>query len=199
MGQAGHVPGPIHAIFIDRQGKTGLPSVLRMPGKANCTLRATHRFRVGRIIVPVLLLCAASLFARPPRNQKHELRHEIDQLEEAWRTALLKGDTATLSSLMADDYMAITPSGMLQTKEESLAIIRAGKFHIATLDFFDRKVRFYSGTAVVTSLANVQATTPEGNLSGGYRYTRVYVRDAQGAWKIVSFEASRIIQPGEHK
>jgi ketosteroid isomerase-like protein len=172
-----------------------------MPGKEICTLRATHRFRVGRTIVPVLLLllCATSLFARPPRNQKHELRHEIDQLEEAWRTALLKGDTTTLSSLMADDYMAITPSGTLQTKEESLASLRAGKFHIATLEFFDRKVRFYSGTAVVTSLANVQATTPEGNLSGAYRYTRVYVRDAQGAWKIVSFEANRITQPGEHK
>jgi ketosteroid isomerase-like protein len=153
------------------------------------------------MVVPALLLslCAASLFARPPRNPKHELRHEIDQLEEAWRTALLKGDTTTLNSLMADDYMAITPTGTLQTKEESLASLRAGKFHVANLDFSDRKVRFYGDTAVVTSLASVQANTPEGNLSGAYRYTRVYVRDAQGSWKIVSFEANRITRPGEHR
>jgi ketosteroid isomerase-like protein len=51
----------------------------------------------------------------------------------------------------------------------------------------------------VTSLAEVQGTTAEGDISGSYRYTRVYVRDAQGEWKIVSFEASRIRDPGEHK
>lgn len=191
----------IYAIIIDRRGKTGLPSVLRMPGKAICTLNAAPRFRVGGIIVPALLLslCATALFARPPRNPKHEFRHEIDQLEDRWRTALLKGDTTTMSSLLSDDYMAITPTGTLQTKEESLASLRAGKFHVTSLDFADRKVRFYGDTALVTSLATVQATTPEGNLSGAYRYTRVYVRDAQGSWKVVSFEANRITQPGDHK
>ncbi|MGP8251464.1 MAG: nuclear transport factor 2 family protein [Terracidiphilus sp.] len=172
-----------------------------MPGKAICTQNAAPRFRVGRLIVPALLLslCATPLFARLPRVQKHELRHEIDQLEETWRTAIVKGDTNTIGSLLADDYMAITPSGTLQTKEESLASIRSGGVHITSLNFSDRKVRFYGDTAVVTSLADVQATTPNGNLSGAYRYTRVYVRDAQGAWKIVSFEASRITEPGEHK
>jgi len=51
----------------------------------------------------------------------------------------------------------------------------------------------------VTSLAAVQATTPDGDLTGSYRYTRVYVRDAAGNWKIVSFEASKIREPSEHK
>jgi ketosteroid isomerase-like protein len=45
----------------------------------------------------------------------------------------------------------------------------------------------------------VKGTTPQGAVSGAYRYTRVYVRDAQGAWKIVSFEASRITDPTQHK
>ena len=137
------------------------------------------------------------MFAGLPRAQKHEFRHEIDQLEDTWRTAILKGDTNTIGPLLADDYMAITPSGTLQTKEESLASIRSGSYHFSSLDISDRKVRFYGDTAVVTSLADVQATTPGGNVKGAYRYTRVYVRDAQGAWKIVSFEASRITQPAE--
>jgi ketosteroid isomerase-like protein len=45
----------------------------------------------------------------------------------------------------------------------------------------------------------VNATTPDGNISGNYRYTRVYARDASGNWKIVSFEASKIREPFEHK
>ena len=201
LGKAGQMPSLLHGILIDPRGKTGLPSDLHMPRNAICALSAAPRSMAGRLIVPALLvsLFAAPLFAGLPRAQKHEFRHEIDQLEEAWRTAIMKGDTNTLGSLLADDYMAITPTGTLETKDETLANLRAGSFHVATLDVSDRKVRIYGDTAVVTSVADVQATTPNGNLSGAYRYTRVYVRDVQGTWKIVSFEASRITEPDQHK
>jgi ketosteroid isomerase-like protein len=135
--------------------------------------------------------------ARMPRAQKHERRHEIDHLEDAWRDAVLKDDTAAMSSLLADDYMAITPTGTLQTKEEAIANLH--RAHIVTLDITDRKVRFYGSTALVTSTADVQATGPDGNLSGSYRYTRVYVEGPPGVWKIVSFEANRILGSGSHK
>jgi ketosteroid isomerase-like protein len=152
------------------------------------------------IAVLVLAVCAApvALNAGMPKGQKHESRHEIDQLEETWRDAILKSNTAVMESLLADDYMAITASGMLQTKEQTLASLRAGHVHFTTLDISDRKVRFYGTTALVTSVASVQGTTSDGEVSGSYRYTRVYVRDVQGAWKIVSFEVSKIREPGEH-
>jgi ketosteroid isomerase-like protein len=60
-------------------------------------------------------------------------------------------------------------------------------------------VRFYGTTALVTSQADLSGTNAGEDISGSYRYTRVYVRDAQGKWKIVSFEASRISQPPESK
>jgi ketosteroid isomerase-like protein len=132
-----------------------------------------------------------------PRAVKHESRHEIDQLEDAWREAVLKSNTSAMDSLLADDYMAITASGTLQTKDQALASLRAGVGHIVALDLSDRKVRFYGTTALVTSRAQVSGPTPESDLSGSYRYTRVYVRDVRGKWKIVSFEASRIREPGE--
>ena len=134
-----------------------------------------------------------------PRAQKHERRHEIDHLEEVWRNALLTDNTAAMNSLLADDYMAITPAGTLQTKEEALANLRSGRMHFTTLEITERKVRFYGTTALVTSTADVQGTTPDGDLSGSYRYTRVYVEGPPGVWKIVSFEANRILSPGEHK
>jgi ketosteroid isomerase-like protein len=132
-----------------------------------------------------------------PRAVKHESRHEIDQLEDDWRQAVLKSNTTAMDSLLADDYMAITASGTLQNKDQALANLRAGATHFVTLDLSDRKVRFYGTTALVTSRAQVTGATPEGDLTGSYRYTRVYVRDARGKWKIVSFEASRIREPGE--
>ncbi|MGD0732282.1 MAG: nuclear transport factor 2 family protein [Terracidiphilus sp.] len=132
-----------------------------------------------------------------PRAQKHESRHEIDQLEEAWRSAILRSNTAAMDPLLADDYMAITASGTVQNKEQALANLRSGRVHFTTLNVTDRKVRFYGTTALVTSQAEVQGTTGEGDISGSFRYTRVYVRDARGKWKIVSFEASKIREPGE--
>jgi ketosteroid isomerase-like protein len=134
-----------------------------------------------------------------PRAQRHEYRHEIDQMEEAWRTAMLRGNSAALAALLADDYTAITAQGAIQTREQAIANLHSGTLQITGLDISDRKVRIYGTTAVVTSLAVLTGGKHDLEVTGRYRYTRVYVRNPQGQWKIVSFEASRIQEPGEHK
>ena len=140
-------------------------------------------------------LTAAGLSLAP----KHEKRHSVEQVENEWRNAVLASDSKTMDSLLADDYIAITAAGTLQTRDETLANMRSGRYHFTSLILSDRKLRFYGSTAVVTSLATVQATTPDGPVSGNYRYTHVYVRNAQGDWKIVNFEASRVRPPGPHR
>jgi ketosteroid isomerase-like protein len=145
------------------------------------------------------LLCAAPLLSAMPRAERHETRHEIDHLEDDWRQAVLTKNVAALDALLADDYMAITARGMLQSKDETLTSLRNGVVRIKSIEFSDRKVRFYGTTALVTSRAEVTGTTGEGDISGSYRYTRVYVRDDKGAWRIVSFEASKIRAPDAHK
>lgn len=134
-----------------------------------------------------------------PRAQRHESRHEIDQLELSWQDAILHRNATVMDSLLADDYISITPNGTLQTKDQTLASLRSGSVKFASIEVSDRKVRFYGQTALVTSRAEVSGTTTEGDISGSYRYTRVYVRNERGQWKIVSFEASKIREPGAHK
>lgn len=133
------------------------------------------------------------------RAEKHETRHQIEGLEDTWRSAVLKGNISAMDALLADDYMAITPTGILQSKEQALASLRAGNVHFKTIDLSDRKIRLYGTTALVTSRAEVAGSGPDGDISGSYRYTRVYVRDPHGVWRIVSFEASKIKQPGDHR
>lgn len=150
------------------------------------------------------LALAVSASAAPqttgmPRAQRHESRHEIDQLEETWRDAILHRNATAMDSLLEDDYIAITPNGTLQSKDQTLANLRSGTVHINSIEFADRKVRFYGQTALVTSRAEVSGINADGDFSGSYRYTRVYVRDQQRKWKIVSFEASRIRVPDERK
>jgi ketosteroid isomerase-like protein len=173
-----------------------MPAAMSHPSKQIRPTRAR-----GLLAVTVLLALGAAAVAQQPglpKAQKHESRHEIDQLEDQWRQAVLKSNPASLQNLLAEDYLAITSSGTLQTKQQTLDSLRAGRMHFTQLDISDRKVRFYGTTALVTSVADVQGTAGEGDISGSYRYTHVYVRDAQRAWKIVSFEVSRIRESGEH-
>jgi len=155
------------------------------------------------LLVAGLLLALPATSAAPqngmPRSERHESRHEIDQLEEDWREATLRSNFSAMDSLLADDYMAITAAGTLLNKDQTLTNLRKGTTHFASLELSDRKVRFYGTTAVVTSIAKVDGVTAEGDLSGSYRYTRVYVRGPEGKWKIVSFEASRIRDTDDKK
>ena len=157
-----------------------------------------RRRAINRLIAAMLALtvCCSVGDAGQAKPKKLDSRHEIEQLEEAWRVATLKSDTNAMSALLADDYIAITASGTLQTKDEALANLRAHRIHIAYISLADRKLRFYGNTVLVTSLASVQGSTPDGDLTGSFRYTHVYVLNPQGQWKIVSFEASRIRPPG---
>jgi ketosteroid isomerase-like protein len=166
---------------------------------------ANPPFRIAITAACLILgtaLAASHASAAPqpvPRGQRHEFRREIDQKEEAWRSAMLQRNSIALEALLADDYTAITATGAIQTKEQALASLRSGAYQLSALTISDRKVRVYGSTAVVTSMAELSGTRDHQDMTGRYRYTRVYVRSPQGQWKIVSFEASRIQEPGEHK
>ena len=148
-------------------------------------------FALGLLLVS-LPVSAQTAHQENKRSQRHEYRREIDKLEEGWRLAVMKHDVPALDALLADDYIAIMGNGMILSKQQTLEGLRGGTLYFDTLKVSDRKVRFYGKTALVTSRAEVKGNAGDGDISGAYQYTRVYVRDARGNWKIVSFEASKI-------
>lgn len=115
-----------------------------------------------------------------------------------WREAQLNNNVAVMDRLLADDYVGISANGIIETKAEALALRRAGTLHITQLDLNDLKVRIYGDTAVVTSRAELAGTNGASDISGKYRYTRVYNK-RYGQWKIISFEASRIHDTNERE
>ncbi len=156
------------------------------------TAQRSRKFQHCTVLVVVMLLAAPGLMGALFHDAHHEWRNELFQMEDNWRNALLRGNANAMSEILAADYMAITSNGMLESREQTLAHMRSGVLHIRSLSISDRKVRFYGGTAVVTCRADVSGTTDEGDITGSYRYTHVWVRESKGPWKIVSFEANRI-------
>jgi ketosteroid isomerase-like protein len=147
---------------------------------------------VGRLALLVMFAFAAGGHAWSAVFPHHENAHkEIEGLEADWRQAQMTNNVSMVDRLLADDYLGISANGTLETKADELARRRSGSLKIEHLDLSDIKVRIYGDTAVVTSRADLVGKSGERDISGRFRYTRVY-SNRDGQWRIVSFEASRI-------
>lgn len=132
---------------------------------------------------------SAAFAGQPHRKQ---VREQITALEEQWRTATLNGDAATMDKLLSDDYVGISWTGQVNTKQMQLDRTRSHALAITSMQLSDIKVKVVESVAIVTSRAEVQGTTDGRTMDGSFRYTRVYQRLPSGVWKITNFEATRI-------
>jgi ketosteroid isomerase-like protein len=150
------------------------------------------------LVLSVMLVCmlaaprAGAVFPHHPGREVHK---EIEELENEWRTAQIDNDWKTMDRLLDEEYTGISTNGLIQTKEQAIAARRAGTLVLKKLSFSDVKVRVYAGgsAAVVTSKADVMGSNGGEDISGHYRYMRVYAKKL-GTWKIVNFIATPIDQ-----
>jgi ketosteroid isomerase-like protein len=152
--------------------------------------RVSHPVYAGALLLTLMLPLGAAQASLLPHGS-HQ-RKTIERLEERYRQAVLTDDVATMRRMLSDDYIGINPSGIIQTKRETLADWKNHVVVIQELTLSDVRVRVYGDTAVLTCRATVIGHDAEGSLNGEFRYTRVYHRERSGRWQIVSFEANRI-------
>jgi ketosteroid isomerase-like protein len=148
-------------------------------------------------ILSAMMLAAVPLqiHAQPlkaPHEHKHLEREQVEALEMQWRHAQLAEDVSTMDKLLSDDYLGITASGEVVTKNQQLDHMRTRRLVIDKLDISDLKIKLIGPIAIVTSLAQIDGTSDGAPLTGSFRYTRVYQRLPSGVWKITNFEATRI-------
>jgi ketosteroid isomerase-like protein len=158
-------------------------SVAVVAGLATCAILG------GIGIVPTAAVAVV------PHHKGHDLKLQVEQLEDQWRQAQLAGDVATMDKLLSDDYIGISMNGQVHTKAQQLERLRTRRVALTKLDLSEMKVKLIGSIAIVTSRAEVEGTSDGVSVRGIYRYTRVYQRLPSGAWKITSFEATRTPQP----
>jgi len=129
------------------------------------------------------------------RDSKHDAKHQVEALEEQWRTALITADIGTIDRLLSDDFVGISMTGQVNTKEQQLDRIRSRTLVLTRMDLSDRKVKLVGAVAIVTSLAEIEGTNEGQSMQGTFRYTRVYQRLPSGTWKTTNFEATRVPGP----
>jgi ketosteroid isomerase-like protein len=158
-------------------------------------------------VVVVVLATGASLavfsqvalasHALPLHEKKHDAKRQVEALEEEWRVAQLSGDVVEMDKLLSDDYIGISMTGQVSTKTQQLDRMRTHKLMITRLELGEMQVKLVGSIAIVTSRAEVEGTNDGTPVKGTFRYTRVYQRLPSGDWKITSFEATRVPEPGD--
>ncbi len=136
--------------------------------------------------------CAASASANVAHHKKHDLKMEVEGMEEQWRQAQIAGDVSAMDRLLSDDYVGISMNGEVNNKAQQLDRLRTRSVLVSSIDISDVKVKLLGPVAIVTSLASVAGTNQGQPLNGMYRYTRVYQHLPNGSWKITNFELTLV-------
>src|SRR5438874_6569632 len=123
-------------------------------------------------------------------NREHA-EQEVARLADAWATAELRGDTASLERTLADDFIGVGPLGFMLTKQEWLARHQSGDLKYDGFNLDEVKVRVYNDAAILTG-RQVQDGAYQGNsIKAQFRTTLVFVTQ-QGQWRLASLHLSPI-------
>lgn len=137
--------------------------------------------RIFVIATLTLVSLASGQTVDEGEQQSGSAEQEIIKIEREWVESRSKGDASFSESLLADDYIGITPQGATQTKAGFIAEVKLGSHRGMTADYIDTSVRVFGDVAVSTGRV------------AGVRYTRVYVK-RQEKWRLIAAQATPIQQ-----
>ena len=152
-------------------------------------------FRVacgGGVLLLAMTSGTARAHAHTQRPNKHDERRQVETLEQQWVQAEIKGDVPALDRLLSDDFVGISMTGQVNTKVQQLDRMRRRDLVLTRLELDDMKIKLLGQVAVVTGRARAEGTSDGSPLKGNFRYTRVYLHQPSGAWKVTNFEVTRI-------
>ncbi len=118
----------------------------------------------------------------------------IRRLENERSQAIVRGDTATLERIYADDFSNVGSSGAVRNKAQLIADNKSGAVKVESQTLDNLNVRVYGEAAIATGLATLNGQDKGKDISGQFRFTRVYVK-RNGQWQIVVAHNSRVAQP----
>jgi uncharacterized protein (TIGR02246 family) len=118
----------------------------------------------------------------------------IRRLENERAQAIVRGDTATLEWIYADDFSNVGSSGAIRNKAQLIEDNKSGALKLESQTLDNVNVRVYGDAAIVTGLATLKGQDKGRDINGQFRFTRVYVK-RNGQWQLVAAHNSRVVQP----
>ena len=118
----------------------------------------------------------------------------VKKLMDDGATALAKNDADAMDKIYNDNYMLVNIDGSVQTKAERLAALRSGTAKYTAFSYSEPNIRVKpDGTsAIVIAKLNMKGTFNGKPTDGEYRVTQLYGKIADGSWKQITAQATKI-------
>ncbi len=107
------------------------------------------------------------------------------------KTALLKKDSALLSSLLSNDVTYGHSNGLIQTKPQLIRSVVSGEQDYKTIDPSDMNVRLFGNTGVVTMKSNVSMIYNKAPMDVAMFITLVWIKMDKD-WKLVARQSVKL-------
>lgn len=148
--------------------------------------------RFFRMLSIAALLLGIFLTSSPPFGQSTQDRdvQQLMRLEHVWNEAQLRNDAGTLASLWDDDIEVTVPRMPVMTKTQAENIARSGHIKFSHYETSDVRVRVYGDAAVVSGKMERARSMDGREVTDNWRFTKTYIRQSDGKWRVVSFQAS---------
>ena len=118
---------------------------------------------------------------------------EIVALETRLRAAQLDADGVALNQLISDDLLFTGPDGNLATKSVDVGAHESGLIRFRKHEPEELRVRRVGADVAIAALRTRLEVEVSGNvISGIFRYTRVWAREADGNWRVAGGQVSEI-------
>jgi len=144
------------------------------------------------LLAGAALAALAYLHGADKANERDE--KEVVKFEQEWVDAILRGDTAAMDRIEADDYLFCDPNGAVWTKAQDIANFKEGHLRFESMKNEDLRVRIYIGGAVVTGRSLVKGKFKDTDISGEYRFVDV-LENKNNRWQAVHSQLTKVAKP----
>jgi ketosteroid isomerase-like protein len=144
------------------------------------TRRALFAFIALLLVVP-----AAS-------GQTNSTEAAVRALETRRTDAMVKNDTATLQTLLADDLTYFHSSGLVDTKNSFIALLKSGDLKYRSITTSDVKVRVFGDAAIVTGQAvMISKRVNADEATNKLLFTAIWAQSG-GTWRFVAWQSTKL-------
>src|SRR5712664_462759 len=125
-----------------------------------------------------------------------DVAQQVRQLNDDWVKAMMRGDSATLDRIMADDFIFTYPLEG-DDKAQFIADVTSGDLKIEHISREQTSVRVFGSTAVLTARDSATWLYHGRELSGQYKIIQVFA-ERNGQWQLCAFQACPMTQSDAH-
>ena len=151
--------------------------------------------QIVRAYATVAILASVAAAAGAQITNRNELRGEVLEALDALNSATLRGDSAALDRLYADDYVFVTYRGTIENKQHQIELLKSGTMKFTERTASEINVRvFGDDMAIVVYRRRQQATVGGASRPSDVRVTNVWSK-TQGRWQLLSGQVTPIQAP----